>query len=386
VLAAIGVAVLVSACGSSSSSGSASTSAETSPSSEAGETGGGTDLAAFEKIVTEAQSPKETWEGPTTSPPVAKDKTIAAITCSPDSEGCQRDVNGAVEAAEAIGWKAQKIETSGTPQEFNTAIEHAINSGADGIVAASFSEEVIDQALEAAKAKDIPVVDMVAGNEQPKITSDFAGGLYAEVDMDPVEQGEIAAAWMIDQTKGKAIAGTLVAPEFPSQVQRQEGFKKIFGECEECELKQEIKQPVAELAKEGSSVYTSFLQANPEANFFFPNYDGAAVFAVQGVHEAGKDGSVSIVSTDGNKPNMQFISEGNVQTGSVAEPMEWIGWASVDQLNRAFNDEEPAPEWAPGGGGIPSKLITKSNVPPEGKSWDGDFDYKPEFEKLWGSK
>jgi ribose transport system substrate-binding protein len=376
----LGVAALVLAvagCGSSSDSSS-------STEAESGSENSGEIVKAAEATVAEAMEPVTEFNGPSSSPKPPTGKTVYVISCSPDTEGCQRDVGGAIEAVEEIGWSAKRIDTKGTPEEFVSALEQAMNGGADGIIAASFPVETIEQPLKKAEEKGIPVVTMLAGNPVPKVGSDFKGGLFAEVDTDGKLQGKYAADWIIQQTKAEAEIGVLNTPEFPILNTRLEGFETEFAKCSGCNSAETLDVPVNKIAAEASSSVANFLQANPNVNYFMPTYDGVALFAVQAIKQVGDDGKVPVIAFDGNKPNLALIENGEVQEASIVSPHEWDGWAATDEINRAFAGEPPAMEWQPGGGGIPTKLLDKTNLPPAGQSWTGDINYKAEFKKLWG--
>lgn len=375
--ALLAMAVVIAGCGDDSDSDNGSAGGDSSADA-------GAVVQEAEALVEEAKAPITAFNGPASSPPPAKDKTVYVISCSPDTEGCQRDVVAALEAAKEIGWTAKRIDTKGTPEEFVSAMEQAMNAGADGIVGASFPVEAIQQPLKRAESKGVPVVTILAGNEPPEVGADFKGGFFAEVDTDGVLQGEYAAAWLIAQQEGAVKAGVIDTPEFPILGTRMDGFRSKLGECPECEIVQEIAVPVTKIAAEASSATANFLQANPDVNSLFPTYDGIALFAVQAVNQTGKSDQVQLISVDGNKPNLALIEKGDVQHADVVSPHEWDGWAAIDELNRAFNGEAPAMEWQPGGGGIPTKLLDDTNLPPAGQAWTGDIDYKAEFRKLWG--
>lgn len=385
VLAALCLAVFATACGGGGSSSSSTSGGEETAEESSESTGSSSAVVEeAEKEVEEAKQPITEFNGPESSPPPAKGKTVYVISCSPDTEGCQRDVGGAMEAVEEIGWTAKRLDTKGAPEEFVSSMEQAMNAGADGIIAASFPLAAIEQPIKKAEAKGVPVVTMIAGNENSEAGADFKGGYFAEIGADGEEQGRQAADWIISQTQGKATIGILDTPEFPILGARVAGFEAKFDECPECTIKQKVDVPLVKLASEATSATANFLQANPDVNFLFPTYDGMALFAAPAVKQVGDEGKVEMVAIDGNKPNLAAIEKGESQSASVVAPHEWIGWAAVDEINRAFNGEPVAPEWQPGGEGIPSKLLDATNLPPAGEAFTGDIEFKEEFRKLWG--
>jgi ribose transport system substrate-binding protein len=340
-------------------------------------------VQAAKASVQNALKPDPTWRGPKSSPKPATGKTVYVISCSPDTEGCQRDVRAAVDAMKTIGWSAKRLDSNGTPANFASLMDQAINGGADGIIDASFPTAAIQKQIDTAKSKGIPVVSMLSGNAAPNIGKGFKGGFFTEVDTSSDKQGQLASDWIVSQTNGNAKIGLINEPAFPIQNKRVDAFKAQFKRCGGCKLYPDINIPVAKLASDATPAMVNFFRAHPDVNYFWATYDGAGVFAVQAVNEAGVKGKVPIIGVDGNSPNLKFIKDGNVQVATVVSPHEWIGWAAVDQMNRAFAGEPPAPEWKPNGGGIPTKIITKENLP-AGSNFQGDLDYQAKFKQLWG--
>ena len=375
-IAAVGV---LAGCGSSSPSSST-----TATSGAATAAGGSTLVQDANAAVAKASATVSAFNGPKTSPPPAKNKTIYAIACSPDTEGCQRQPNAAIQAAKAMGWNAVKLDTDGSVQQFVSSMNQAIDAGANGIIATSFPEGVIRQPLARAAAKGIPVITITGGNTTPKIGPNFKGGLYADVDVNTRIQGQLAAQWVIKQTNGNAVLGVFTVPGFPEVQYRLDGFKSVFDKCKTCKMIAPVSVPVPSLAKDAAPAVAQLLQANPSISYFFSTFDGGAIFAAQGMRSAGK--IVPMVAIDGNPPNIEMVRSGNIQAADLASPLEWLGWAAVDEMNRAFAGQQPAPEWLNTGSGLPAKLISKANAPPKGQPYTGDFDYQTAFKKLWGVK
>lgn len=369
VIGVVLASVLLAACGSSSDDSSGSSGA------------GDAAVTAAKAAVVEAQAPVKEWTGPTSSPAPAKGKHVYVINCGPP-EGCQRLDGAAMEAIKAIGWQGTLLKSNGSVTEYSASVRQAVDRGADGIILDSVPPTVIAQSVEAAKAAGIPVVSNVSGATPPASSSNFKGGLFTEVDADNAAAGKLAADWVIADTEGDADVGSFFTPDFPVLEKRIAAFKAEMAKCGGCKVYSPVSVPVTEWESEGPGAVAQFLRANPEVNYFFSTADAPVPFEAQGIATAGKNGEVSIVSTEGNAPNIQMIREGGPEVATAASPLEWDAWASVDQMNRAFSNQPPAKEWEPTGGGIPIKLITKSNLPPE--TWSGDLDYQAEFEKLWG--
>jgi ribose transport system substrate-binding protein len=376
-------ALAVGACGDEEGSGGSSASAP--PAQGAADSGGSAVVAEAKRVIAEAQQPINKWTGPTEGPPPAKGKTIYNISCSPDTEGCQRPYKAAAEAAKALGWEVHNIQTKGTPDEFVKAMNQAMDGGADGILAIAFPIPVIQSALQRAANEGVWFVDMLNSRtaELPSGVRSKKGGLFSEIDTDNAREGALAANWIIAETDGKANVGIVEEKDFPVVVARVNGFNGALGKCGECKVAKRLNVPVSKIATELAPSVSQFLSTTPDANYLFPAYGGAATFAAQGVRDGGS--SVPIATTDANSPNLEALGEGQIITADAGAPLEWVGWAAIDDLNRAFNGEEPAPEWAEDGGGIPVRLITEANAPGPGENLvGGSLDYEAEFKNIWG--
>ena len=80
---------------------------------------------------------------------------------------------------------------------------------------------------------------------------------------------------------------------------------------------------------------------------------------------------------DGNKENIAFIRDGNIQVAAIGYPLDWAGWAAIDQINRELQDKPLAKD------DIRFKLITKDNLP-KGDTYIGDYDFETKYRELWG--
>jgi ribose transport system substrate-binding protein len=322
------------------------------------------------------------FNGPTSSPPAAKGKNVYIINCSPDTEGCRRLSDANLAAAKAIGWTGSKVlATDGSVTQFNSAMRQAIQAGASGIIIDAFPSAAVSGPLATAASKGIPVIAEVSGDTTPNTGANFKGGLYTVVDGNNSHLGALAADWAIAQTKGKANVGSFEVASFPVLQQRYAGFQKAMSACTTCKVNSPVTVPLTSLTTQAAPAVAEFLRSHADVNYFFSTFDGGAILAAQGIRSAGS--KVPMVSLEGNAPNLEMIRSGGPEVAVVALPLEWIGWAAIDEMNRAFNKQAPAPQWTPNGSGIPLKVVTKSNAPAKGQSYQGDIDFESAFKKLW---
>ena len=130
-LVAVAAAAVLSACGSSNSDSSSTSGGEETSSSAS------TDLAPFEKLVTEMEAPVTTWPATAPTEPVKKiepNKLIIDIALSPEEPASLATAEGVVEAAEAIGWDSKILYGEFSAAKTAAAFEQAIALGADAVV------------------------------------------------------------------------------------------------------------------------------------------------------------------------------------------------------------------------------------------------------------
>jgi ribose transport system substrate-binding protein len=98
---------------------------------------------------------------------------------------------------------------------------------------------------------------------------------------------------------------------------------------------------------------------------------------------SGVQGSINGAGFDCNAENIGLIRDGKVQVVCIADPRDWEAWAATDNLNRLIQGQ-PAVDQK-----IPVRLFDKDNVKDftetdSAQGWQGGFDYKGEYKKLWG--
>lgn len=386
VSAVLAVTAALPACGSSSSSSSAGGGGSTASSST--QSSGATTTSAASSVVTQAQAAvakasaaNTAFGGPASSPKPATGKTIYIVSCGP-SEGCQRLSRGAMAAIQAIGWQGKVLKTDGSVQQFNSSMLLAIQQNASAILIDAFPSAAVAQPLAAAKTKGIPVISMVSGDPVPHTGTGFKGGLYTVVDANNNTMGKLAADYIIANADGKANVGTFTVSAFPVLALRDAGFVSEMKQCTTCKLNSPIALELTSLVQDGVPRTADFLRANPSVNYMFSTFDAGAVLAAQGIKTAAS--KAPLIGTEGNAPNLAMIRAGGPEIATVATPLEWVGWSAIDELNRAFAGQAPAPQWTPNGAGIPLKIVTKANIPPAGQSYTGDINYAAAYKKLWG--
>ena len=93
--------------------------------------------------------------------------------------------------------------------------------------------------------------------------------------------------------------------------------------------------PLSEWATKIASETQSAIQQDPGINYLTPIYDSMSLFAQQGIKAAGKQATVKIASYNGTPAVMELIKNGDIMAMDAGENIQWLAYATVDQVGRA---------------------------------------------------
>jgi ribose transport system substrate-binding protein len=360
---------LTAGCGSSGSGGAsgatASTAASTTPS-------GGNDIVAQAKAAITKASAQVTSGVPASSPKPAKNKSVVLIPCAAAAEGCSQPMDGAAAAAKVLGWKSRTIDGKGTPADEAAAIEQAITLKPDAIILHAIDPETVKGAIKNAKSAGIAVI---ASSVPESNLVDFS---KSPTEDSWVHSGALQADFIIAQSDGKAKYIQLTNPEFGVVKLRTQGFEQEIAKCSGCKKVASASYTFADMASKLPQLTQQLLQSNPTADTIVVPYDAAAPFVLQGMKAVGK--KLTVVAGDGTTEGLKCIRTDCGLTGTPALPVTWIGWTDIDAANRIFNKQDPSAAST----GLPTKFMTKDNVPSQNGPWQGDIDFPSAYAKLWG--
>ena len=324
-------------------------------------------------VVKAASAVQDTWLGPESAPPPAEGKTVGIIPCAVFIEGCIRSARGAEEAALALGWEPIIVDGEANPQAIQEAMDSLITRQVDAILLSSVNYQDIGTQVEQANQAGIPVMAIFASDPAE------IGGL-GEVGIDDFEAGRTLAAYAITEGGGGAVVFT--QNESPAVAERGVGFKagyEEFGiEADTIVAEQSVSN--SQLGAPQEPIMSGILQQNPEGtiSWVYAGFDFMLTPLVN-VIDREERSEIRGFAFDGNLENLQFIRDGKVQAAVVGYPLEWSGWAAVDQLNRHFNGQDLVEDT-----GVRFKLLTSENLPVEGDAYTGDLDFRSKYLELWG--
>jgi ribose transport system substrate-binding protein len=378
--AVILVVTAIAGCG---GSGSSSSSQAVDTTAASGSGGGSGSLAKMEASVKNLLGPVGTYEAPPTAPVTPKgDQTVALISCGQSFPACSNPMNGAKEAAEAVGWKVELFDSKGDTNAAGAGIRRAVANGDDGIFIYYIDCQYLKAPLEEAKRAGVPVVaaESVDCNESspgaPALftsTVTYAGGdnyiswvkkwWEAQLEYAIVkEQGEANILMFTDNTQlgSKAIV---------------EATEELVPECSSCtDVIHTF--PFANIGTSLQGEVEQEMLKNPDTNVVMSGYEAVLVGGVAAGLQA-SSGELLVSAAEGGRGGIQMMREDKAQfAGGI--PVEWEGWAGIDGLVRLLAGQKPQSS------GIGVQLLDTETNMPSGPLYEPPVDYQKLYEKSWG--
>lgn len=229
------------------------------------------------------------------------------------------------------------------PAAQKDAIDTAISQGVDGIIIGAIDNRGLDDTLNQAQEKGIPVVAVDTGIEHPWVKSLVqtdnlaAAGTAGQYIIDHAKKGTVLILGGTEghQTGNARRDGVKAAVEAA-------GFTTIFQICDwqdQCAYDQTLTQT----------------KANPDITAVFAANDGMALAAQNALKENGKN-DVVVVGFDGSPANFESIKAGE-QDATVKQDSTGMGTQGVQNIVALINGKD-VPAMTP----IAGILIEQGNV------------------------
>ncbi len=319
------------------------------------------------------------FDGPTSGPEAAPDKTIVVLAADLKNGGVLGVTNGVEEAADVIGWTVRVLDGGGSVQGRTAAFGQAMALQPDGIIVNGFDAVEQQAALDQVASAGIPVVSWHSG---PKIGCDAPGGIFANISTDAMTVSESAAEWAINDIDD---AGVVIFTDSTYQIaiDKADRIKETIEELGGTVLEY-VDTPIADTSNRMGPLTTSLLQKygakwthSLAINDIYFDFMGPAL-AAAGIKG---DGSPKAVAAgDGSESAFQRIRTNQYQSITVAEPLNLQGWQLVDELNRAVQGEECS-----GYVTAPAVVDQASAEAMDGSPiFDPDNGYREAYSAIWG--
>lgn len=336
----------------------------------------------------DAASQENEWTGPDSSPKPIEGLNITIIPEQMASTGSSRPANAIKDVATELGWKAKISDGQGQPDVQLSAVNSAVDEKADAIVLIFVDTTRVQSGVERAIEADIPIITLGSLKNTPETVPD--------VSFDWVRSGEAIAQYMVWKSEGDLNLLQMKNSDLYITVEGQyKGSQEYLENEENCpgctiETKEWSLANFEDPNTGPAAQAVAALQANPKLNWV-SCFDSCLFRVTQAIDRAGIADRVSGAGFDCNPENIDIIRAGGSQKVCFADPREWLAYATVDNVNRMTNGEDPF-DYTPA---IPVALFDKDVLEalPDDKvteleelGWQGNFDFRAKFEELWGLK
>lgn len=362
----------------SSSSGSASPSSSAAAGGEFDSILPTGDPVAFSKdLVAKSLEAKEGFVPPSTGPKAQGAGSTIAYVAGDLANGGHNAVSKAVEeAAAAIGWTVNVFDGKGSPQGNTDAMNQAITSGPAAIVLGGLDPTEQASTIKTATDAGLPVVGWHAG-----ILTGPGNGMTTNVSTEPLKVAQIAAAYAIADSDGKAGVVVFTDGQYELAVTKARAMEAYVKAVPTAKVLDFQDSPIATADQRMPGIVSNLLQQNGDGLGYLlainGNYFNGAAQALRDAGRTNAGPPRSVAAGDGDAAEFQRIRSDDYQAATVAEPIALHGWQLVDEVNRALAGEEPSGFVAAPG------LIIKDNVP-DGDVFDPPSGFRDVYKEVWG--
>lgn len=252
--------------------------------------------------------------------------------------------NAAAKNGVTLDTQAAKDESS-LSEQLNIA-QTMLSQNYDALLISPQSDSNLGPAIEQARAKGIPVID-IDDARAPQVST--------YIGTDQVAIGNKAAKYIASRLpQGGEVAQIEGQAGSPNARARIKGFKE--GVAADSKLKLVASQPGNWDRLTALDAASNIMRAYPDIKAFYANNDTMALGVVEAVRNAGKLGKIVVVGTDGINAAKSAIADGSLDA-TVAEFAAQEGQLGVEMAIRQLEGQK-LPAW------IISQqaVITKDNV------------------------
>ena len=375
VAVAVAAVALLAACG---DTGGSTTTVATGPAGASTAPAAGNDaavIAAAQAVVDKALAPPTSIRQtvPLTGK-VEQGRTYVFLQC--EIPQCKAIGDGAVAAAQAIGWKTEVLPwKTSDPATLVTALKDALRYNPIAVTPTGFPEQTWASVLPAYKKAGALIVPASVA----ELKTDATTPMGASMAPDYIEAGNIIANWFIADSQATGKALFMDVPAY--------GVLKAYGDaakatiakiCAACEVTP-LDITIPQLSSNGVvPAIVSALQKDKDIKYVLTS-DGAFL---NGLPSALKAAGIDGIKIGGGSPNIinkQGLVDGT-ESAWTDEPIKMYGWVAVDIAARASLGMPIAAS----GGGRTQQLLLKSNVGTPTDSLNKPADFSDQFKKLWG--
>ena len=227
--------------------------------------------------------------------------------------------------AKALGLKVKIVDAQNDPAKQANDISDLLESGVSVLIINPVDSAAISTSVEAANAKNIPVITVDRSVDKGKVVAHIAS--------DNVKGGEMAAQLIADKVgKAAKVAEIEGIPGASATRERGQGFHNVADK----DLTVVAKQSADFDRTKGLNVATNILQANPDVQAIFAHNDEMALGAIQAAKSAGK--TIFIVGFDGTADADKAVKDDTL-AATIAQQPDQMGKIAIDTAQKVIKGE-----------------------------------------------
>jgi ribose transport system substrate-binding protein len=333
---------------------------------------------------------------PTSAPKPQPGKNVWVISCAQAAEGCSVPAKAIEEAGTKIGWHVKIVDGQFNPSEESNGIRAAVANHADAIVVIAGDCPNTKTALQDAKNAGVVIyadfsVDCDEAGGGPKLFDGYASfdaagtsyGAYLKTIHDAV-----VVDWVTSKTNGAGHVLLVNETDLPNAQIEAAGYKALFPTvCPGCTMT-DVKFTGQDLISGNlKNLVAAALAKDPSINVVVAPYDAAITIGVGAAVQQQVGRHIMVTGYEGLSANIAQIKAGGPGNLATGFPSQWVGWSTVDELNRILNKQSVVDE------GMGYQAVAKGhNQPTATTFYDGNVagdgkprqDYQSNFLKNWG--
>jgi ribose transport system substrate-binding protein len=375
------LAAVIAGCGSSSSSSSTTSSTSSGGAASSTTTTGAAAASSTPSWLTAAQAatakaaqvPTSILQTSLGSFTPKSSGLIFHVACNLALEGCSKLANGIKAGTQAIGYQFKLCNGGTTANQINACFRQAIAAKPTAIVVNGIGQADAANSFAAAASAGVPIVGSFTGDSPgiKGVVTEVAGNTCTQ-------QAKTIADAIIADSKGKANVLWVGTKTYTCNIQRQTGFLNEMKTCTTCTAST-LTFDITSLTSQLPQQLTSALQSNPNLTYVVGTFDAVALAATQAIRQAGKASSIKVAGFDGDAPDLQLVSKGDIQMWDSVTGGSEPGYAAIDAAAR-----HAAGKTVPPVTDITTMLVTKDNYAQIAPAYQGPNGYAAQYKKLWG--
>ena len=334
-------------------------------------------VAASKKLVADSLGGTVGFTPPTDGPKAQQPGAhIAYVAADMTNGGVNSIATHLKEAAAIMGWTVDVYDGQASAQGRADAMNQAIAAKPAAIILGGSDPAEQASGIKEATTQGIPVLGWHEGT-----INGPGNGLFANVSTDPLKVSQLAAAFAVADSDGKAGVAIFTDGQYPIAVEKADAMKAYVAACTTCQVLSYNDSPIATAGTDMPGKISNLLQQYGSKLTYIlainGNYFGGAEQALRsaGLNPAGPPKGVA--AGDGDAAEFQRIRTVDYQTATVAEPLRLEAFQLIDETNRALAHQS-ASTFVPAPG-----LITHDNVP-SGNEFDPPSGYENTYKTVWG--